>query len=380
MKKPTILLTARDPATAYAFKTLISSALEDGRFEIQVIAQSPAYEVFSNVFSDQLKVLEQFTPVASQKEMTAQARDIYQRLNPDIVLTGISGPDIGVDEAMLCAATSNSAGPYALQSYWGDLNESLNGRPGTVFVLDAYAANLTKQRVTVNTLVVGSIKHEGYEYLDIDQLQSNFRNAVDVGGTNLVLTFCGQPLQEVRGYYETIEKFSDALGDMLNSDAIVVYRPHPKEPSRMRDWTKQKLGAVKARFLVNEESSIEEVLAGSDIVVSAFSTCGYDLQQLIRVSKKPLAVPLYLMFNPELASWYKQYTGLESIPMCTGSMAIDVRNYDELPASLARVQKAEIRQHCFEEVHERMLTPEKSSLRILNHLYSDWSRDQKSSK
>jgi len=380
MKKPTILLTARDPATAYAFERLISSALEDGRFEIQVVAQSPAYEVLSDVFSQQQIILKHFAPLASQEKMAVQARDIYQRLKPDIVLTGISGPDIGVDEVMLCAATRSSTGPYALQSYWGDLNETLNGRPVTVFVLDVHAANLTKQRVAANTLVVGSIKHEGYEYLDIEQLQSDFRNTIDTNDSKLVLTFCGQPLQEIDGYHETIEKFSETLKDMLNSDAMVVYRPHPKESCVMRAWTEQKLGTVKAKFLVNEDSSIEEVLAGSDVVASAFSTCGYDLQQLNRVSKKPLAVPLYLMFNAKLASWYKQYTGLESIPMCTGSMAVDVRNHEDLSASLAHVQKTETRQRCFDELHEKMMTPKNSSLRILNHLYSDWSKNKGSSK
>lgn len=161
-----LLITARDPATALSFEKLIPELLESGRFELRVLCQEPAFQMLQPfVPADTLYAIpkDEFALVLED----AFLRNQFESFQPDAVLTGISGPDTGIDEAVLHYAATHDIHSYALQSFWGDMNQASGALPDTAFVMDDEAIRITHERYPdIENVAIGSIKHIDYRAYD----------------------------------------------------------------------------------------------------------------------------------------------------------------------------------------------------------------------
>lgn len=367
-----LLLTARDPATAYSYLNLLPAARLENRFSLKIVAQSPALEILQNSDEKIDSDLHGFPGIPSQDSALDMAREIVDEFSPDLVLTGISGPDYGIDEAVLSIAQERGLPRYALQSYWGDLNASLPGRPDTIFVIDEEAANLTIDRIECRTAVVGSLKHEGYGQLDVSKLRRDFRLHAGLLCDEALVGFYGQPLEHIDGYFETIIRTAEELAE-FDVKFKLLYRPHPKESIGLRKRTIEAFKRAGLDVILDSEATVEPGLSGCDLVLSAFSTCGFDAQQLNRVSPVPLNITVYLLFSPQLASWFHEYTKLQSVPMVDKDMAYQVGIVEEINNVLRQALNQDAKYAVWQGIQETLPDPRYVSRRVLNTMYDDWT-------
>lgn len=372
MEKIKLLVSARDPATAEAVKILIKSILNDGCFDLQIVAQEPAYSSLL-VMEEQIEDRLHFYPHhGNVTYLIESSKEFVERISPDIIMTGISGPDAGIDEAILTIASQSKFSPYALQSYWGDVNKFLPALAQTYLVLDDFAAKKTAEITGKRTVVVGSLKHEGYENLNPIELRKLYRNKIKKENNQLLIGFLGQPLEGVNGYAETVSMFSETV-KMMQPDSTIIYRPHPKESHSLKQWTIHQFNGMRTSLLISDTTDkIEPFLSGVDVVASAFSTCGYDLQQILRFSSQPLGVPIYLMMNSELKSWYQSFTNLDSIPMTANGMAVVVYSKDDLKDFLRATTINQQRKLCWKSVKKGFPSVKSSSSQIIKLLKEDY--------
>src|SRR5205814_87240 len=112
---------------------------------------------------------------------------------PDAIMVGLSGPDKGQDEALV--AQAGTLPTYAVQDFWGDVNPGFGVLPGTYFVLDEVAAQLTRRRVSTSRIVVtGSARHAAMARYDPASLRERFRSPIRPAPTDSIAVFFGQPL------------------------------------------------------------------------------------------------------------------------------------------------------------------------------------------
>ena len=369
-----LLITARDPATAFTVCVLLKTLDKDERFRVHIAAQHPAYEIFKKNIVASKVTLYKFSEFQNDDLMLETAHNLLLEISPDVILTGISGPDYGLDEAMLSIAPKSKYGPYALQSYWGDINKNLSGRAKTYFVNDSFAARLTHKRTTGHINIVGSLKHELYSDIDIKYLRDNFRDSLCKNSKVNIIGFYGQPLEDINGYKETILSFSQSILELEN-DILIVYRPHQKESQDLQKWTKEKLQLSGKELVLDNNEEIEPSLCGCDIIVSAFSTCCYDAQQLIKSSLTPLGIPVYLMFNPHLVDWYKKYTKLDNIPMTESGMAVEITDSTTMTQTMSSMFGYESQRACWESIRNHFPDSMNASKNIVNVIYKNYKNE-----
>jgi hypothetical protein len=374
LRSPRILLTARDPSSAEAMRILRRAMLQDRRLEVCIATQEPAYRILND--DSVIPNNNLFIPTSSNRvELVNFASKLIADFSPDIVLTGISGPDFGIDEAVLSVAPQRKFSPYALQSYWGDMNVALQANPKTYLVIDDFAARLTETRTQERVVVVGSLKHSSYGLIDTLSSRRVFRDRIGVDGETCVVGLFGQPFGIDHPYRRTIEAFAEVVGRSAPVGTKFIYRPHPKEISEQTEWTTNLFSRYKLNFQLNEDNTLEHALCGCDYIVSAFSTCGYDLQQLLRNSNAPLGSPVYLMFERDLVSWFKQYTKLTKIPMSDRGMAIVVSNASSLPFLFESYAVQRNRQTCWENIVRHFPKNCGSPTKIIDMLLANFRED-----
>jgi hypothetical protein len=369
--RPVLLLTARDPATAYAYLNLLPAARLENRFSLKIVAQSPALEILQNSGEKVESELHVYPEILGRDSALSGAREIIDKFSPDLILTGISGPGYGIDEAVLSIAQERGLPRYALQSYWGDLNESLPGRPDTIFVIDDEAASLTVDRIECRTAVVGSLKHEGYGQLDVSKLRGDFRLNVELEPDEALIGFYGQPLEHLEGYFETITRTAEELAE-FDQKFKLLYRPHPKESVSLRERTIKVFQRTGLDLILDSEVTVEPGLSGCDLVLSAFSTCGFDAQQLNRVSPVPLNITVYLLFNRQLASWFEEYTKLQRVPTVDQGIAYQVGVVGEINSVLSQLLNLKVKSAVWQGIQETLLEPRRVSRRVLDTMFDDW--------
>lgn len=322
-----LLITARDPATAHAVTQLLNNPKRK-RFKITVIAENPAFIILQERVKPPVK-LKLFTRVKEKSKLIEHAKTLLETIEPNVVLCGVSGPDYGIDEAVLSVAGKKYK-THALQGFWGDLNSAFKSTDSVYFVLDKFAKRMTVQRVpNSHVVVIGSLKHEGYKALNVSSFRKNFLNLAELAEDKPLISLMGQPLHQVPGYCDSLQTFIQELS-RVELPLTFCYRPHPKENKKERDWLIRQVKKHFPHAFIDESREVEGLLSASDIVVSAFSTCGYDLERLNQVSQDPLGIPLYLLFNEELKAWFQTYTKLEDMPVLSGMTSHQVTDLTEL--------------------------------------------------
>ena len=103
MKK--IVVTARDPASANDIYEILPDLLNNRLLQVKILAQNPAYKIFLDKLTHE--EVAEFDLVLFEFSRFDQdngkfVTGIFDKFKPDILLTGISGPDsYGIDEIAL---------------------------------------------------------------------------------------------------------------------------------------------------------------------------------------------------------------------------------------------------------------------------------------
>ena len=333
-----LLFTARDPATANDFTGVLPGLIANSEFEIYILAQEPAYRMLKvSLARRKLLTLVQLEKIkeADHAVIKKELDHLVQTFDPHVLISGISGPNYGIDEIALDYCNKiGGIRTFSIQSYWGDINLSLNSPAQTVFVLDHFAAEITNSRYPeIKTIITGSFQKDKYNLFDCTGARQQFRERNRILDSQRVIAFFGQPLFEFTWYRDVLNQFSAAIASEF-SDVKIVYKPHPKESPESVEWFVNQLSDSRLQYRLADKDDPLMVLAGTDLAVSLFSSIGYDLQNLLLNSTTAFSMPMYLFYEPGCREWYREYCRLDKIPMTGDGMAIVVNQYDELCSNI----------------------------------------------
>jgi hypothetical protein len=142
-----VLLSARDPGGAASIKALLPALRADPRAEVTVAASGAAFDILTTAGAAPLRFAladgTTHVPTGGQVEALLEAaRRLLSRLEPDVIVVGVSSLGVGLDEALLACA--GGVPTFALQDYPGDANAIGGKFAGLYFVRDDAAARLTR--------------------------------------------------------------------------------------------------------------------------------------------------------------------------------------------------------------------------------------------
>ncbi|MGC9386986.1 MAG: hypothetical protein ACP5D0_08575 [Hydrogenovibrio sp.] len=369
-------MTARDPATAVSFEKLVPELLNSGRFEIRLLCQSPADEILKPWVPESMlfaRPNDAFTRVLEDDFLQQQ----FASFQPDAVLTGISGPDTGMDEAVLHYAATHGIRSYALQSFWGDMNQASGALPDIAFVMDDEAARITHERYPqVVSVPIGSIKHIDYHCYDPLAARAEKRPGL-VEKDEVILGFYGQPILEIAGYFATLEALSRQL-KRWSRPFRLLYRPHPKETDVLRQKTLSLFtGAFGERVQLDPFDDIKDSLVVCDLVLSAFSTCCFDNLYLNELAPQPFNASVYLWFDPQLIQWWRDYSQLHDMPLISEQLLLSVDTEEEMLTVLEKGLQAETRQALWHRAKQHLPSPQAAIGIVMEKLLADFDTERK---
>ncbi len=353
----TLLVNARDPGAAAHLSVVVQRALEAP--DLVVLPHAGPAAAAAMRSATILPVIE--TPeivVASSRTMEAaslrdMARRILQKVEPDVILVGLSGPGAGLDEALL--EVRGDLPTLAFQDFWGDVNLMFGVAADTYLVIDDEAARLSEEVYGVDTVVVGAPRYAHYARLELRHPDPS----------EVVVGFCGQPLGDYPGYLATVAALAEAVAADL-PHAHLAYRPHPKESPELQDHVMQTLQRHHRPCSRDAAGEVETFLTGCHVVTSAFSTCSTDLVHLHRVSDEPLGTALHLHVDPEIRDLYRSWTGLDHHPLAALELAQTVVDRDEVGAALRQSVTLEARRATHRTARTRLADPKNAAERILD--------------
>jgi hypothetical protein len=294
-------------------QALLPALRVDPRADVIVAASGAAFDAFAAAG----EAPERFAlpggashvPAGSDPEPLLHAtRELLSRLQPDVIVVGISSLGVGLDEGLLACAGRRPT--FALQDYPGDANAIHGKFAGLYFVRDEPAAQLTRARHGVAALAVGSIRHAAYAALDVQAIRSQARARLRAD-ERAVVGFFGQPA-EIPGQEQGFRDLASALA-RRSPPPLVLLREHPKSPHLRAAH----LAALEAAGLTVHDATgaqpIEPWLAACDVVATSFSQCAMDYAFLDAVSSEPLGATLFLLTTPEARDFLRASSG-EALP------------------------------------------------------------------
>ena len=129
-----ILFSTRDPGAAIHLLPLITACAQDTKFSVRVVASEPALSILKlrNTTAIPFYINNQnhINYTDDPELLLASAKEIVDKISPDIVLTSISSLGIGIDEALLAVSPVPT---LAIQDFWGDVNLGL-GIPADMYL------------------------------------------------------------------------------------------------------------------------------------------------------------------------------------------------------------------------------------------------------
>jgi hypothetical protein len=364
-----LLITARDVAGALHLVEVARIAVRDPRFEVTVIAQEPAATRFAAAGIAARTVAWPTVTSASNPfadSLRSEARSLLDAIEPDVILTGLSTPfDASLDEAILAEARV----PTALyQDFWGEQNLILGRGADHILAIDQQAAERNLARFGKPSIVVGSARHSAYATLDIDGCRARVRRSINASGEQHVIGFFGQALHALPGYRRTVTQFIDSVRTI--KDVRLILRPHPRENAAQREETRSMFAKAGLDAAFVSDGAVEDALAACDVVVSLFSICTFDAAYLNRFASSPMAVPMSLLFDQEIAAYCRQHGNYFDFAHHTQGLVKPVYEAEQLPEALAQAVRPEARHEAWQRAHEFLPDPALAPQRVLDHMLS----------
>ncbi len=311
MRRVRALLSARDAGAAAQVAVVARALSEDSRFATTLVASPPAFDLLRAAGGQPLHFAlpdgaTHVPPGGEPAPLLEAAGQLLARIDPDVVITGISSLGVGLDEALLARAGDRPT--FALQDFPGDANSIDGALAERYFVRDEAAARLTRERWGVEATPVGSLRHASYAALDVPALRAAVRQRLGAPRGRSVLGFFGQP-PEIPGHDAA---FADLVGALAERPAkpLCVLREHPKSLGRREAHLAALRGAGVEAFDASDMSAVEPWLVACDLVTTCFSHCSLDYAFLSSLSPEPLGAVLFLMTTPESRAFLSEYAGL----------------------------------------------------------------------
>ncbi len=362
-----LLVSARDVAAALHLTEVARAARHDPRFEVLLVAQEPALGHFVAAGLDVHPVKACAAKALDSEEaieLLQIARRLLEELRPDVVLVGLSTPfDAGIDEALLAEAEMPT---LLFQDFWGEQNLILGHGADKVLSIDAEAARRNMIRFGTVSIVVGSPRHAAYATVDLRGVRARMREQAGAG-ERPVLGFFGQALHRLGGYARTVEGFIEAAAT-LRPEPFVFVRPHPRETPEQRARTAAMFRGLPFPTLVHEAGPVETTLVACDVVCSLFSTCTYDAAYLNRFSAEPVAVPMSMLFDDEIAAYMRHHVNFETFPYHTAGIVRAVYDRASLAPTLQAATQELTRRQVWKAANDFLPEPEDAPKRILDRV------------
>lgn len=318
--KVRVLYSARDPGGVGHLLALVEAFRRDPRFELILAASGAALAMLRQAgeaphafsLSGEREHLE---PGEDPERLLDAATELLAVSRPDAVLVCLSSGGVGIDEALLATAQVPT---FAMQDFWGDVNLAMGVPAGVYFVLDEDAVRLTQQRWGVRAVAVGSPKHARYRRLDIVGLRQAARHALGVETDEQVVGFFGQS-PAIPGHEAIVHLLIRAVAGLRPRPRLLL-REHPKVSTHAATHRvlAERLGLGVSD--VTGDGGLERWLAACDLVTTPFSSCGLDHAYLSAYSPEPLGSALYLLCDPKLRAFMRQFSGLERFPIVERGM------------------------------------------------------------
>lgn len=319
MARPRLLLSCRDPGAAGHMAVLAPRLGQ--RFDVTLLAQPPANRLLTASGIEH----HAFIPQGEGARLLDAARARLDAIRPQAILTGVSGPGVGLDEALL-AVGRNRVACLTLQDWWADLNMGMKAPPDVLLVRDQLAARLTIERFPHLNLcwhAVGLPKYAVLDGVDVVGLRRRARADLGLAEKRPVVGFFGQPLLDDDGYRQTLVALGRGAG---KRPFTLILRPHPKEDAQ-----------ASARLIapdgIDDGADPWPLLAACDLVTSGFSTSIQDAVALWARAREPMGAALYIL-PPALGRTYRRLSGLSGLFLAEAGIVGLCGDLDELPAMI----------------------------------------------
>ncbi|RUR20230.1 hypothetical protein ELY21_01555 [Legionella sp. km535] len=316
MSRKKILVSCRDVGAAINIIEIVKLAQHDVNLDLFLYIQPPASTYFqSNNLAFELvpPVIVKHSEYEKGRALLSYAKEILDKINPDVILCGLSTPgDAGIDEALISVA-KNKVPTVVMQDFWGEVNDFFGVCADYYFCLDQEAKELTEQRNNCKGIVIGSPRHSWYKNLNLRQLRINLREESDLSIDDLVIGLFGQSLHHIPGYKETLAELLSLISQ-IQPKAKIVYRQHPRESEENAEVTKQLLENYNFSFMLLNHKKVEHSLVICDVVCSILSNCLYDASYLNFFSTTPFITPIAFCYKSDILNHLNNYNMINASP------------------------------------------------------------------
>ena len=306
---------------------------EDERLDIRIAAQGVAVDMMRAAGLNPLTVLTPALPDAAAEGREILFREVANLLDevrPDAVVTALSGPGLGIDEALTHLAGERPV--FSLQDCEGWVVEGFDRPAPHYLVPNETAASLTARHPTVVAHVVGDLRCLDYSSLDVLQMREAGRAGL-VDGRSLV-TFYGQPAWGFAGYAETLALLAKAAAG--SPGARFFYRPHPKESEAEQNRVYTMFAAAGGSLQHCPGATIEHSLAMTDLALSVFSMVGNDHVNLQSQVRAPIGAAAYLLCHEAIRDLLMKDTGMDRPVVVAEGLVDCALQANEIPEVIRR--------------------------------------------
>ena len=364
------MLSARDPGAGYQLAEIAHCASEVSYLDTFIFSQMPAFAIFDQAGLD-AKLIQSGSDLCANNQVRdailREATRVIARTVPDAILVGLSGPDCGIDEAIV--ASAGDIPTYAFQDYWGDVNLGFGRVADTFFVIDDVAAAYTRERLGESQRIVicGSPKHATQRRISrAHGVLSSLASTDD----NPSFVFLGQPLWGIEGYARTLSKSARYLYKYW-PEARFRYRPHPKEDLSARERALSILAEVGYSAEIDQDPILENTFLTADLACTCYSSCALDLAYLNKASATPLCGMLMMLFEQDVRRHYVAYSGLRDIPLSLMGLTKTVWNELDLSEAIELALGYTQRKKVWLETQKRLSDPLAAASKVLETIVGD---------
>jgi hypothetical protein len=196
------------------------------------------------------------------------------------------------------------------------------------------------------------------------------RKKLQIADDRSVIGFFGQALNRLSGYRRTVRAFIRTVAE-LNQDLIVLVRSHPRETPDQQAELALLFKEAKVQTIFCNEGQVDTILPACDIVCSLFSNCTYDASYQNWFSSQPLSVPVSLLFDPEIATYYRERVDFEDLPIHAEGLVIPVYAQKNLATVLYDSLSIESKKKTWERAKKVLPDPQSSIKRIAEAISSE---------
>jgi len=324
--KKNIIFTSRDPGAANQLLPIIKKIQKDNFFNVYVVASDIALDIFTDAgiqcipFNGKVEgKYDHFDYKIDKNDLYTQglidkALDIFRKLKPDILFTGLSSVGFGIDEIMLYISKNENISTYTFIDFWGGYNSIENTVAQNIFVLDDYAKQLSTKRSYKNIYIAGSPKHQRNDRIDFMKERQKNRNLFNAKEDTIVLTFFAQTLL-IKSYYLNYLSVLNVLSSIRNLDIKFIIKSHPKEFHDIEKLTKCAERHNLQPIVIKDKIDNKKLLLSSDIIMTCTSSIGMDHAYLSSYSNVTIGCVLYLRIGDEIQNYMIENFGFDVHPL-----------------------------------------------------------------